>query len=329
MDIAESQQEPVVYFFCLDTVKPAGGVQKLYRQVDILNNHGIPAYIVHQIKGFRCRWFQNKTPVISISELQMKTSDYLVVPEICLSEVSSVANGIKKIVFNQGCYETFLRGYSFDKADVVMPYHDPDLLAALVVSEDSKRYLEYAFPHVPVYRIHNSIDPECFVYQEQKQKKIAYLTRKNPDDVIQVINILHLRKVLKGFELMPIDNMSQQEVADILRESLFFLSFSYPEGFSLPPAEAMACGCIVVGYHGMGGKEYFDDSFCYPVSNGDVLAFAQTVEKVIAQYEEDPLVIDEKRHRASAYIRECYSPEREIADSMHFWRNICRLGHGK
>jgi hypothetical protein len=28
-------------------------------------------------------------------------------------------------------------------------------------------------------------------------------------------------------------------------------------GFRFPPAEAMLCGCVVVGYHGKGGQEYF------------------------------------------------------------------------
>ena len=30
--------------------------------------------------------------------------------------------------------------------------------------------------------------------------------------------------------------------------SILFLSFGYPEGFGLPVAEAMSCGCAVIGY---------------------------------------------------------------------------------
>jgi len=46
-------------------------------------------------------------------------------------------------------------------------------------------------------------------------------------------------------------------VADILRSSRVFLSFSQREGFGLPPLEALACGCAVVGYHGFGGRALF------------------------------------------------------------------------
>ena len=57
---------------------------------------------------------------------------------------------------------------------------------------------------------------------------------------------------------------SEAAVADILRESQVFLSFGHPEGFGLPPAEALACGCLVIGYHGGGGREYFGPAGAYP-----------------------------------------------------------------
>jgi glycosyltransferase involved in cell wall biosynthesis len=42
-----------------------------------------------------------------------------------------------------------------------------------------------------------------------------------------------------------------------LKESLLFLSFVNGEGLGLLAVEAMSCGCVVVGYDGMGGKEFF------------------------------------------------------------------------
>ena len=46
--------------------------------------------------------------------------------------------------------------------------------------------------------------------------------------------------------------MQHEEVACALQDSLLFLSCGHPEGFGLPLAEAIACGCLVVGYHGLG-----------------------------------------------------------------------------
>jgi hypothetical protein len=64
-----------------------------------------------------------------------------------------------------------------------------------------------------------------------------------------------------------------------MRDSLVFLSIGYPEGFSLPPAEAMSSDCFVVGYHGNGGD--FHEDYCRPVANGDILGYVQAVESVI------------------------------------------------
>ena len=45
---------------------------------------------------------------------------------------------------------------------------------------------------------------------------------------------------------MPIENKSRNEVAKILQESQLFVNLVYQEGFGLPSAEAMACGCPVI-----------------------------------------------------------------------------------
>ena len=50
--------------------------------------------------------------------------------------------------------------------------------------------------------------------------------------------------------------MQHEEVALALQEALLFLSCGHPEGFGLPLAEAIACGCLVVGYHGLAGRDF-------------------------------------------------------------------------
>jgi glycosyltransferase involved in cell wall biosynthesis len=107
-----------------------------------------------------------------------------------------------------------------------------------------------------------------------------------------------------------------------MKESLIFLSFGEPEGFSLPPAEAMSCGCIVIGYHGMGGREYFKPEFCFPVEMGDLLTFAGTVEEVLAINNREPARIIDMGKKASDYIGLTYTKEREEEDVLSFWKSI-------
>ena len=107
-----------------------------------------------------------------------------------------------------------------------------------------------------------------------------------------------------------------------MKESLIFLSFSYQEGCGLPPMEAMACGCLVIGYDGRGGREYFNNKFSYPIERGDIISFAKTIEEVISRYNKDHNIFDEERQKASEYIRKTYSTEKETEDILQFWTKI-------
>jgi len=290
----------------------------LYRHVDILNANGFSAAILHQQEGFRCSWFDNQTAVAYVSNASAGNIDYLVVPEIYGPGIAKLGKAIKKVIFNQNSYYTF-KDYSLDKHDLTTPYVHKDTVAALVVSENNKNYLQYVFPELPIFRVHYSVDRSLFKNDLPKRRQIAFMPRKNVEDVVQVINILKFRNALRGYELIPITGKNEVEVAAILRESLIFLSFGYPEGCPLPPMEAMASGCITIGYDGMGGREYFTPEFAYPVAHGDIVAFARAVEEVIHLYEKNPESLNQKTQSASRFITGRYSAEREEKDAIDFW----------
>jgi hypothetical protein len=142
------------------------------------------------------------------------------------------------VVLNQNAYYSFM-GYPLLQ-EAKTPYMHPEVVAAIVVSQDSKEYLEYVFPKLPVYRIKYSIDPKLYYIAGRKKKQICFMPRKNVEDARQVLNILRYRKALNGWKVVAIEKKRQAEAAEILRDSLVFLSFGHPEGFGLPPAEAMA-----------------------------------------------------------------------------------------
>ncbi|MDD4179180.1 MAG: glycosyltransferase family 1 protein, partial [Candidatus Margulisbacteria bacterium] len=209
-----------------------------------------------------------------------------------------------------------------DKAATNTPYLHEDIIAAFVVSDDSRDYLRYVFPQLRIFRLHNGIDAGLFSYTPNKKQQIAFMPRKNIEDIRQVVNILKFRNIIGEYDLVPIEDKKPKEVAGILKESLIFLSFGYPEGFSLPPAEAMSCGCILIGYHGMGGKEYFNNEYCYPVNQGDIIQFAQTIETVIGIHKGNPRALEEKGRQAAIFIKNNYSLAREEDDILRAWRAI-------
>ena len=329
--------KPSVYVLCPETDRPSGGVKMLYRHADVLARNGFKAAVLHQQRGFRCTWFANTTPVTYLPDVRLTVNDFLVIPEVfgprtfSLSDIPAIGHACRKVIFNQNCYYTFL-GHTFDSImspAFALPYARPDeYIATIVVSEDSAAYMRFAFPGSRVFRIVNSINTRLFTFSDQKKPQICFMPRKHPEDAIQVLGLLRLRGKLDDFSVVPIDNASEADVARIMRESLIFLSFGYPEGFSLPPAEAMASGCIVIGYHGEAGREYFLDDLCCPIRVNDTVGFVTAIESVIGNWKRDPAPVREMARRASRHIHENYSAEREEMTILAVWRELMSVRTG-
>lgn len=352
-----------IIFVCPDIEKPSGGIKQIYRQVDILSSHGFNAYILHKTHGFRCEWFQNNTPIIynykvfeALEELKkaqnkslkqilkallkkvfqkllgigakqgiakISNRDILVFPEIYGPNLSQILPENKKVIYNQGVYQTFF-GYDLDLNKRQTPYTDKNLIAVLVNSEDAKDYINLAFPKLKVYRVKYGFDHHKFSYPRQKKKQITFMTRRLHADILQVINILKFRNALENWSILPIENMNEFEVAQSMQDSAIFLSFNINEGFGMPPAEAMACGCLVVGYPGFGGKEIFKKEFSYPVPDRDVQSFVKVLEELIIAYSRDSVSFQEKSIMASDFILKHYSLDKEKRTVLEAWNHIIK-----
>jgi hypothetical protein len=247
--------------------------------------------------------------------------DVLVLPEGFGPGLAGIAPGIRKAIFNQNAYRTF-HGYPANLEPEQTPYLHPDVLAVITISEDNRRYVGLAFPTVNVVRLHYSYDPVAFPFRAKKARRLAYMPRKNSFDAHQVLSILRLRGVLKGWEVTVIDGMSEAQTSAVLQEASIFLSFGHPEGCPLPPAEAMLAGAIVIGYHGMGGREYFKTEHAFPIDVGDISAFAETAESVLAEFDVDDSRLRALAERAAAYIRATYPPEQEEREVVALWRSL-------
>jgi glycosyltransferase involved in cell wall biosynthesis len=351
-----------IYYLCPDDDSPAGGIRSIYRHVDILRRSGLEAFVVHERRGFRCAWFENDTPILSwcrrprrdvprlVSRLdqrlrvhsyqgradrpflqlqgapsfKLSKEDVIVVPEVYGPHIADIAPGVPKVILNQNVYFSF-RFYSTDARKLSLqtpPYRHPEVIATIVKTRDAEDYLRYAFPRARVLRVRNSIDPTLFYVEEPKEPWIGYMPRRNAEDGLQAFAILAFRGVLVGYDVIAIDGLDEVSAAALMRRCLVFVSLGSHEGFGRPPAEAMACGAAVVGYHGNGGREFFRPEFANPVTTADVTALAKEIEKILTLQSERPDRLRMRRERAAKFIHDNYSPQAEEGDLLAAWNEI-------
>ncbi|MDM8553367.1 glycosyltransferase [Desulfococcaceae bacterium HSG7] len=261
---------------------------------------------------------QAEEKILSI-KIDMRSTDILVIPETRGSFLDKLAPGIRKIILNQNPYFTFST-YTSNRFGRGSPFHLKEILGMIVLSELNFTFQRHVFQQMNIYKVPLFIDSSKFYYNDVKKPQIAYMPRRCSKDSLAVVNMLKFRGLLQDFKIIAIDNKTEDEVANILRESIIFLSFSHREGFGLPAAEAMACGCIVIGYSGNGGDEFFKEDFSYKIREGDFIAYTATVEAMIERYYQDKNGLLRIGQMASEFILNTYSKrttEKELVNTFH------------
>ncbi len=134
-------------------------------------------------------------------------------------------------------------------------------LSFVAVSHPVARFIGEALGQTPPV-LPPGIDLERFRPPARKPKpspvRVAYMPRKNKALAAQIMAICDARRDRSRLDLswVPLENLDQDGVAEALRGCHLFLATGFPEGCPLPPLEAMACGCLPVGFAGFGGWDY-------------------------------------------------------------------------
>jgi glycosyltransferase involved in cell wall biosynthesis len=320
-----SGQSTRVFYLCPDRNIPSGGIRTIYQHVDTLNSIGVDAFVLHHRRGFVCTWFEHRTKVVSAADITMGCQDLLVFPELYVPYLDDIPSGPRLVLFNQGTYVNFSGRQSVSTWRKCV--QNGKFEGILVVSLDNLDYIKFAFPGVRVERVRNSIDGDIFQPSAGlPRRRIAVMPRSRGKDLCRhVLGLLELRGALVDWEVVNINNRTQTETREILKSSAIFLSFSEREGFGLPPAEAMACGSYVVGFTGLGGREFFYPSLCTQVEEGNVLALAQAAGDAMMRFESDASGIRGLALKASTIIRDEYSMENQRKELRNFFGPATRI----
>ncbi len=241
--------------------------------------------------------------------------------------------------------------YLLTEQTETLPFHHIPV-QFLAVSDPVAGFIQYLTGKtVPVLR--PGINTTLFSPPDRQMGKtpvIAYMPRKNKVLARQIRSIVNARRAF--LQKSPpvwqeIQGLAPEGVARVLKESDIFLATGFPEGCPLPPLEAMACGCLCVGFSGFGGLDYMrgtnglpdfadttfwhraEDNRHIPFPNGfwtpdaDTHAAAVALENAMALLEntsqKDSLITLQKNaHQTAAY----YSTSHQKEHVLQIWHKL-------
>jgi hypothetical protein len=233
---------------------PSGGVAVIYQHVEILAKNGFNAYVALSEKP-TIDFYNSKAPLIIHSgKFENQKGDIYVFPEGYLDYMNALRKTpAKKIMFCQNQY------YMPFTRDSRAGFSEYPVDSVIVSSEAVKEFMQdvYGLSNTPI--IPCSLDKSIY-FPKNKKRQIAFMPRKLPTEAA-FLEATFKRMHPKHADIpwISIEGKNREDAAEILRESEIFISLSHLESFGLPPLEAMACGCLVSGFHGDGGREYMNE----------------------------------------------------------------------
>lgn len=242
-------------------------------------------------------------PIFAAPERVFAAEDVVVLPEYAYARLAPRFAECRKVVLVQDVHG-LVQAYLRDGGRVL------DGVERVICTSDASEAAVRAVYRGDIRRLSMAVGRAGMAYTEAKKPQIAYMARKRPQEAGFAAAALARCPEARDMRIVELANLSEDALAAALRESLFFLSLSRQEGFGLPAAEAMLCGCIVVGYAGVGGREYMTEETALIVPDSDIIGLVETVRGALAEYGRDPAPLDAMRRAASARIAGRYCAER-------------------
>ncbi len=304
-----------IFYFCPDFPQPSGGTKTLYRHVRQLCQLGFDAAIVHQKTGFVLMWHGIQVPVIALEDRpQLRADDILVIPEVMLDFIRQTQHFAgQRVVIALSWAPTYHR------LPLGGRWQDYGIQQVMTVSPVIKRTLEWSMD-INVTLIHEYVDVELYAYQPaQKKPQIAYMTRKDNSGAWLHGVLVRRHPALATYTWLPLRGLDEAIYAQHLRASTIYLATTLQEGLHISILEAMACGCLVVGYAAVGGHAYMrgigEAQNCLLVENGNLPQLGETLEDVLLSLLTDPHCYDPVTEHALATVRPYQNAAAE-ADSL-------------
>jgi hypothetical protein len=246
------------FFFLPPVRQAAGGVTVIRRMASFLAASGREAFLVpRELPGEGAGWAPSgkfiDAPLTRWDRLALAPEDLWVVPE---GWVNALAPGLNA---RARCL-VYVQNWAYLHSALPGGVSWRRLPAAFAAVSDPVARFVNATTGREAALLRPGVDTGLFRAPERKPEglRIAYMPRKNKALAKQIRETFEAldEGLAARCAWVEIADMTAAEVAAALGSAHLFLVTGFPEGCPLPPLEAMACGCLVVGYMGFGGADY-------------------------------------------------------------------------
>jgi hypothetical protein len=241
---------PRIIFICPPSGKINGGIKYLFRMAEALQAQGQDA-VVCEATQTRPAWFASTAPLVGLEALAPNPAQILVLPEDQPALLRTFATWPqRKIIY---CQNHFYAAIGIDKSAGFAAFGVTDMLCS---SATIVAYCRERHPQLTPHFIPCGVDPAHFA-AKPKQSRIALVPRKRQIEALYLRDMFcHHYPAWRDIIWQELTDCSEASMATALGEAAVFLALSRLDGFGLTPIEAMAAGCVVAGFTGIGGRDY-------------------------------------------------------------------------
>lgn len=303
----------IVYFLHGSAQRPTGGHKVSIRHVESLVELGFDAIVALPSGAGKPDWFSTKAPMLD--KVELRSDDVVVLPEDAIDLLRHFASSnFKTVVFNQNHFYAGAGGLSRLTPDELARF-ETHMTCSRSVAAWTARYV----PHKTISVVPAFADERRFKPGE-KQAVIAFTPRKR---LVESAAIRFMfERLYRGrvrWQWQAVQGVAEAEVATAFGRAAIFLSLSRLEGLGMTTLEAMAAGCVVSGFAGIGGREYASSQNGFWVEEDDCEAAAHALARATELVEGNSVGWDLMR-QAARQTANSYSYQNFLMALEAFWR---------
>ena len=303
----------VVWVFCHNAINyPSGGVKVFFKIAEALIRGGYDARILipGDFQGnnteWRPFWFPNFAPVYNNIDVISKDDVVIIHEESiwCYRELKK--NNPRHIMLNQGIHSSCcIPDITYNQTKDMYR----QALGVLSVSDYITEGINYLFdvPRNKIAKINPVNLIEDYFKPGIKENRILIMPKRSSLHNISnamIIKIIEERYLDRGWVVEIVRDYTLEQVAYSMSiaKIFVFLCNDAGEGLGVPPLEAALSGCKVIGFSGLGGREFFDFPNFTEIEYNDSINFIKEMDTWVERLQ-DTTILDYNPRAEFVYNR--------------------------